>query len=283
MNVVTAYSTPSVNTYSCQAISYNDRYSLTKIHEEALYFNAIPGITPNPKKHIYFKQSILSPPREAGRVLVVHIPSNRVTYDQNAWVYNPGQRCVRRAPTIKYDGPGTLSDGLRTTDDYGVFNGAPDKYMWALKGKKELYVPYNCYKLIDKKLKYKDILHNGHINPTVVRYELHRLWVLEATLKHTKRHIYIKRTIYVDEDSWAPLMAESYDSRGELWRVVIGHLYSAYDIPAPGVQVNVYHDLESGRYLVQNLTNEEKGISDYGAKLREKDFSASALRRAGRR
>lgn len=284
MNVVTSFSAPDTSFYSCQAITNRDGdFSLIKFFEEALNFDTRPNVTPEPSKHLVFKQTILAPPREAGRVLLVHIPSDKVTYPQNAWIYNPGQRRVRRAPAIKYDGPGSSSDGLRTTDDYGVFNGAPDKYEWTLKGKKELYVPYNSYTLIDRNLKYKTILHKGHINPELVRCELHRVWVLEANLKPTMRHIYKKRVLYLDEDSWVPLMANSYDNRGQLWRVIIGHPYNAYTIPTPGLQVNVYHDLQSGRYLVQNLKNEERGNTDYDADLQEKDFTPSALRRAGRR
>lgn len=284
MNVVTSFGAPDVSFYSCQAITNRGGdYSLIKFFEEAMNFDSRKGVTPDPAKHIVFKQSILAPPREAGRVLLVHIPSDKVTNPQNAWIYNPGQRRVRRAPSIKYDGPGTSSDGLRTTDDYGVFNGAPDKYDWKLIGKKEIYVPYNSYKLVDKKVKYKDILHKGHINPELVRCELHRVWVLEANLKPSMRHIYKKRVLFVDEDSWAPLMANSYDNRDQLWRVIIGHPYNAYVFPVQGLQVNVYHDLQSGRYLVQNLANEEKGTTNYNAGLKEKDFTPAALRRAGRR
>ena len=51
--------------------------------------------------------------------------------------------------TFAYDGPGTASDGLRTSDGLDIFNGAPDKYEWKLVGKKEMYIPYNNYKLMD--------------------------------------------------------------------------------------------------------------------------------------
>ena len=78
---------------------------------------------------------------------------------------NAGQRRVRRAPNVAYDGPGTASDGLRTSDGLDIFNGAPDKYEWKLVGKKEMYIPYNNYKLMDPSLKYTDIIMPGHLNP----------------------------------------------------------------------------------------------------------------------
>ena len=107
-----------------------------------------------------------------------------------AWTYNPGQRRVRLAPNVAYDNPGTAADGLRTNDDFGMFNGATDRYNWKLVGKKEMYIPYNSYKLSDPTLKYADILKPGHINQDLARYELHRVWVVEATLKPGTSHIY---------------------------------------------------------------------------------------------
>ncbi len=82
---------------------------------------------------------------------------------------------------MAYDSPGQGADGLRTTDDYDGFNGAPDRYDWKLVGKKEMLVSYNNYKITNKSIKYADIVRPGHINQDFVRYEPHRVWVVEAT------------------------------------------------------------------------------------------------------
>ena len=144
-----------------------------------------------------------APARLAGGILLVHETLDQVKKPRDAWLYNPGQRRVRRAPQVAYDNPGTAADNMRTTDQLDMFNGAPDRYDWKLVGKREIYVPYNSYRLQDPKLKYKDIITPLHINPDHLRYELHRVWVVEATLQTGERHIYKKRVFYIDEDSWS--------------------------------------------------------------------------------
>ena len=98
------------------------------------------------------------------------------------------------------------SGHLRATiyDDAAVFNGAMDRFDFKLVGKKEMYVPYSNYRLIYD-AKPADMTTPGHLNPDYVRWELHRVWVVEATLKPDKRHIYSKRVFYLDEDSWVAL------------------------------------------------------------------------------
>ena len=156
---------------------------------------------------------------------------NQVKEHRSAWLYNPGQRRVRRAPNVAYDNPGTASDGMRTSDQFDMFNGAVDRYNWELVGKKEMYVPYNSYKLHSDKVKVKEILTPLHTNPDLNRYELHRVWVVDATLREGARHIYKRRTFYVDEDSWQIVAMDQYDNRDQLWRVSEGHVINYYDLP----------------------------------------------------
>ena len=149
-----------------------------------------------------YLQSTVAPARLAGSILLVHETVDQAKEPRSAWTYNPGQRRVRLAPNVGYDNPGTAADGLRTNDDFGMYNGATDRYDWKLVGKREMYIPYNSYKLADPGLKYTDILKPGHINQDLARYELHRVWVVDATLKPGTSHIYARRTFYIDEDSW---------------------------------------------------------------------------------
>ena len=93
---------------------------------------------------LLFKQTVTAPARLAGGILLVHESLDQVKKPRDAWLYNPGQRRVRRAPQVAYDNPGTAADNMRTSDQLDMFNGAPDKYDWKLVGKREIYVPYNA-------------------------------------------------------------------------------------------------------------------------------------------
>ena len=230
----------------------------------------------------YFTQAIKSPARLTGNVLLVHETIDQVNQPRMAWSYNAGQRRVRRAPQVAYDAPSSASDGLRTSDQVDMYNGAPDKYNWQLMGKQEIYIPYNSYKLANPKTQYDEIVQAGHINQDLTRYELHRVWKVEATLKEDERHIYGKRTFYIDEDSWQIAIADHYDNRGELWRASEGHALQFVNANTPWYVSTTTYDLFSGRYLVE-LNNEEKDPFQFGKQMKRKNFTASAIRRQGRR
>lgn len=229
-----------------------------------------------------FKQKVTEPARLAGTALLVHETMDQIKTPRQAWTYNTGQRRVRRAPNVAYDTPGTASDGLRTTDDFDMYNGAPDRYTWELKGKQELYIPYNDYRLHSNELKYEQILQPGHINPQYVRYEKHRVWVVEAKLKSTTRHTYKKRVFYIDEDSWQVAVTDIYDNRDELYRVGVAHGLNYYEVPTQWSTLEVYHDLQSRRYIAMGLDN-EANMYDFMTKMSDSKFTPSALRREGRR
>ncbi|MDX1755247.1 MAG: DUF1329 domain-containing protein [Marinobacter sp.] len=229
----------------------------------------------------YFKQAITAPSRLAGNVLLVHETINQVKEPRRAWLYNSGQRRVRRAPNVAYDGPGTAADGQRTSDNLDLYNGAPDRYNWELHGKKELYIPYNSYRLADPNLSYEDIIQPGHIDQSKARYELHRVWHVTATLKDGERHIYAKRDFYIDEDTWQIAVVDHYDGRGNLWRVAEAHAMQIYDADIPAYAFETLYDLLSGRYLVMGMTNEEDDPYVYGTERRSREYTPAALRRAG--
>jgi len=217
-----------------------------------------------------------------GTVFLVWEPVDQVKESRSAWIYNAGQRRVRRAPDLSYDNINDGTEGLRTTDQYDAYNGAPDRYDWKLVGKKEIYVAYNAYKLGDKSLKYKeDIIRKNTVNPEHMRYELHRVWVLDATLKKGSKHIYGRRTFYLDEDSWNVLMEDAYDTRGGLWRVGIHPLVQYYDAKVPWYRANMWHDLSNGSYLLNHLDNEMKTVWEFGVKGKMSDFQPDSLRRYG--
>ncbi|MDD2131500.1 DUF1329 domain-containing protein [Pseudomonas sp. 17391] len=229
----------------------------------------------------YFKQEVTAPARLAGTVLLVHETLDQVKEPRKAWIYNAGQRRVRQAPQVSYDGPGTAADGLRTSDNLDMFNGAPDRYDWKLEGKKELYIASNAFKLDDPKLKYTDIIKAGHINQDLSRYELRRVWHVVATLKPGQRHIYAKRDFYIDEDTWQAAVIDQYDGRGQLWRVSEAHSQPYYNKEVPWYTLETIYDLQSGRYLALGMKNEEKRAYDFGFSASKADFQPAALRQSG--
>ena len=283
-NHITRYRGGSVRRVVTQATPQpNGSYSLVYFQDEFVFRDALTDYDSSKSSNVlfYFKQRVTAPSRLAGNVLLVHETLDQVKEPRLAWLYNAGQRRVRRAPQVSYDGPGTAADGLRTSDNLDMYNGAPDRYDWKLEGKKEIYIPYNAYKLDSPSLKYSDIIKAGHINQDLTRYELHRVWHVTATLKSGERHIYAKRDFYIDEDTWQAALIDHYDGRGTLWRVAEAHAQYYYDNQVPWYTVETLYDLLSGRYLALGMKNEEKQAYDFNYKASGSDFTPAALRQAG--
>jgi len=261
----------------------NGDFSPVKFTESFTERVALEDYDPSedPNVMFYFKQTITAPSRLAGNVLLVHETINQVKEPRRAWLYNSGQRRVRRAPNVAYDGPGTAADGQRTSDNLDLYNGAPDKYNWELVGKKDLYIPYNSYRMASADLNYTDIIKPGHVDQNLARYELHRVWHVRATLKDGERHIYQKRDFYIDEDTWQIAVVDHYDGKGNLWRVAEAHAMQIYDAKIPAYAFETLYDLLSGRYLVMGLTNEEENPYEYGTERSSREYTPAALRRAG--
>jgi hypothetical protein len=236
---------------------------------------------PDPNRLFYALGYFTEPATLKGTIFLVHEPVDQVAEERAAWIYNAGARRVRRVPDLAYDGVNDGSEGMFVTDQVDGYNGAPDRFEWKLLGKREVYVPYNVYKLGDKSIKYKEIIGKRTINPDLVRYELHRVWVVEGTLKQGQRHIYGKRTFYLDEDSWSVLAEDAYDTRGGLWRFAQHGLMQCYDAVLPCYRFGIFHDLTNGAYFVGGLDNEIKEPRQYNAKGRISEFQADALRRLG--
>jgi len=266
-------------------VQANGNFTPVKIYEKMAWPNYLENSKAGKSDNIlfYFVQQVKAPTRLTGNVLLVHETIDQITQPRQAWSYNAGQRRVRRAPQIAYDAPGTATDGQRTTDNLDMFNGAPDRYDWKLVGKQEMYIPYNNFKLADRSLKYDEILQPGHLNPELTRYELHRVWKVEATLKDGERHIYAKRTFYLDEDSWQISVVDHFDGRGELWRVGEAFQFQYRDVQVPWITAETLYDLQSGRYLVGGLTNEEGSGFDFNQRFKYKEFTPQAIRRMGKR
>ncbi len=203
---------------------------------------------------IYFRTKVAytAPARRNGEALLVQDYINPMSNGRKGWQYLPGQRRVKLAPDIAYDTPNPGSAGASTYDDTWVFNGAMDRYDFKLVGKREMIVPYNSFKLAYAKDPFV-VTTAGTLNPDYVRWELHRVWVVEATLKEGKRHIYAKRTFYVDEDSWVAVASDEYDARGQLFRSGFVYTMPLYDVPAPNATTQSVQDFSSGGYNITGL------------------------------
>lgn len=261
----------------------NGSFTPIRFEEEVAIPQLMPELSADKAANLllYFKQQVTAPSRLAGNVLLVHDTLDQVSEPRQAWIYNAGQRRVRRAPQVAYDGPGTAADGLRTSDNFDMFSGALDRYDWQLVGKRELYIPYNSYRLDSPTLKYGDVIKAGHINQDLTRYELHRVWEVVAQVKEGARHIYAKRHLYLDEDSWQLALVDHYDGRGQPWRTAEGHAQFYYNSQVPAYTLEVLYDLFGGRYLALGMKNEEKHSYEFGFTAKAADYTPSALRSTG--
>lgn len=205
------------------------------------------------------KVKYTEPIRRAGEGIMVHDPMDYATSGRRAWSYLPGQRRVRASPSVAFDTPNPSTGGASTYDDSFVFLGSMERYNFKLLGKKEMYIPYNTYKM-DYHSTADELCKPNHLNPDYVRWELHRVWVVEATLAEGKRHVYSKRVFYLDEDSWAAVASDQYDMRGQLYRVGFGYTAPSYDIPSTMVQTNGQYDLISGIYALNFYFADTGGV-----------------------
>jgi hypothetical protein len=218
------------------------------------------------------------PARRAGEGLMGLDYVNPLAQPRRAYQYLPGQRRVKLAPDISYDTPNPGSAGVATYDEAFLFNGAQDRFDWKLVGKKEMYVPYNGYRMFASKP--ADIMKPGAVNPDLLRWELHRVWVVEATLKPGKRHVYAKRTYYLDEDSWVALASDEYDARGQLFVAGLSNAVYIYDQQAISIDNYMLFNFAVGAYTVSGLQGGYSGPK-YGDPLPAMQWAPETLAGSG--
>ncbi len=210
-----------------------------------------PASSPYYNMYWMCKWLFKSPARKAGEAGEAIDPINIGEQERKAYLYLPGQRRIKLAPQVAFDTPSSDGNGNWTYDETWMFNGSLERYDWKLIGKKEMYVPYNCYKLaypIDD----KGIFTKNHVNPDMLRFELHRVWIVEATLKPGARHIYKKRVFYIDEDSWTAIWQDIYDNADKLYKVdynVTCQNYETGDLGAFFAEAFIVYNLNNGACL----------------------------------
>jgi len=230
----------------------------------------------------YNKLLYAGPARRNGEALLIIDAVNPLKQPRRAWQYLPGQRRVRLAPDLAYDTPNPGAAGAATYDDVSVLNGAIDRYEWKLVGKREMYVPYSSYRLTYHKSA-AEITTPKHLNPDLVRWELHRVWVVEATLKQGKRHIYAKRVFFLDEDSWTALASDQYDATGKLYRSSFAFQSQSYDVQAPFGDTFAIYDFNTGAYNITGLFGPHQGLRYMTELPKESAWSPDALAGSGLR
>lgn len=192
-----------------------------------------------------------SPVRKAGEVTGLMDFTDPTQKPRRAWSYAPGQRRIKLSPEFSYDTPVASMGGVTLFDELFVFSGQMDRFDYKLVGKKEIYLPYNAYKLYFS-CGVEEQFMEKHPNPACWRWELHRVWVVEATLKPGFRHVYAKRTYYFDEDTYGAGLYDAYDQSGQLYRSIFNSMVQLYDVQAPYAVKNVIHDFNKGMYALVN-------------------------------
>jgi hypothetical protein len=279
-NHIMRYNTKGYRGYIASAETQPDgSYILEREYLELTYVYNNPKTTLATlnNQNLYAMIKTLSPPNKAGTADLLHVPIDRIKEQTGVWEYNPALGRVRRIGEVGYDNP--LFDGLMTHDQLDMFNGPFDRYTVKLIGKREMIVPYNDYRLYSDKVKYRDIVRPGHINQDLARYELHRVWVMEADLRPGFSHIYKKRIFYLDEDSWLVLGEDIYDNRNQFWRFSEAHPICFANVPVVVNGVQVHYDLQSRRYVVVGLTNEEPKLIEYDWEQAPSYFSPQQLQK----
>jgi hypothetical protein len=221
----------------------------------------------------------VSPPRLAGNMTLVW---EKLDGSRDAWQYNPGANRIRQAPIVAFDNPIAGADGLQNVDQADMFSGSMSRYSWKLLGKKEMVIGYNPYRWVRPEVKYAQIMQARHLNPQHPRYELHRVWVVEAALKPGQGNVFKRRMFYVDEDSWTIAAVDCYDARDQLWRYQEGFVLPLVLDKSVVAAPSITYDLNSGRYVVNNLPNEQGFIAKFGQSFPAGFFTPQNLQKLGR-
>ncbi|MDT0496213.1 DUF1329 domain-containing protein [Algiphilus sp. W345] len=246
-------------------VQLDGKFTLTKIIEDVKFYYGNPKIDPPLELKpgiplIKYVSEIVSPPRMAGTFIVAHEKAGTGPEGRAAWLYAPAIKRIRRAPAVCCDNPYEGTDGHQFYDQVDMFNGVLERYTWKLLGKREMYIPYNSYRISGNKIKYADIAHPKHVNPDLPRYELHRVWVVEAENLPNLRHTFKRIHFYLDEDSWNIVARDNYDHQDQLMQLQEGHLIFATNVLTTATVPEVIYHFNSGRYFVTAMANEDQPI-----------------------
>jgi hypothetical protein len=273
----------AVKRYNNQLIVQpNGQYQLTKIVEDVQFgYASIKNpqpLTATNREFLKYLSQTVAPPRLAGTFILVHEKGGTGAEGRAAWLYSPGLRRIRRAPTVQYDNPYEGTDGNQFYDQVDLYNGAMDRYNWKLVGKREMYLPYNSNVIGSPKVKFKALATAKHLNQDFARYELHRYWVVEGTIKPGTNHTFKKRILYVDEDSYNVSAVDCYDNKDQLYKFQEGHLVYASNVQTASGVPEIIYDFFSGRYFITAASNEDQP-NDFTVSYSKDFFTADSVQK----
>ena len=281
-NHMTRYQEPFSATYNTYYVGENGKPVLATTGEAYTVYPMYntPDEPVGDKLFSKGRLNYVAPARRAGEILLIHEPGGDYTRGtgRKAWQYLKGQRRVRLAPAVAHDTPNPGVAGTSTYDDAIVYNGSPERFDWKLVGKREMIIPYSNYQFLFEK-EVEDTLGARFIDPEVIRWEKHRVWVVEATRKEGVRHLYSKRRYYLDEDTWVAAAGETWDNQGQLWRVQLGYSAKLYD------RKTAYYASYGGYDLIQGLYNINTkpipGKYKNGVDKKDSYFTSKGMARGG--
>lgn len=273
----------NVRRYNNQLIVQpNGQFQLTKLVEDVKFYYASvldpKPLTQSENMFIKYLSETIQPPRMAGTFILVHEKGGTGNEGRAAWLYSPGLRRIRRAPTVCCDNPYEGTDAHQFYDQVDLFNGVLERYQWKLVGKQEIYTGYHGNVLAGPTVTFKDMARGKHLNQDLPRYEKHRVWVVEATLKPGTNHTFRKRVMYVEEDGWNIVAVDNYDARDQLYQFQEGHYVVAPNILAGGTVPELIYHFNSGRYFITAAANEDKP-NDFTVDFDDGYFEASSVQK----
>jgi uncharacterized protein DUF1329 len=227
------------------------------------------------RSNMFFRIRLINsgPPIRAGEAIV---GGNAIDFNDQAWVYLTGQRRVRKLPNPCCDTPTPSTAGNMTFDEIDVFSGRLDRFDWKLVGKQEMIVPYNVNRLLQPKTD-AEVLGKAFIKPEYMRWELHRVWVVDANLRAGQRHTAPRGRYYCDEDGWQCVLGDRWDAKGQLWRTLYTVNYAAPDVPASLAGASGMLDLLGGHGHILDLVTSKASQIPIKSRFPETVFTPEAL------
>jgi hypothetical protein len=251
------------------------------IYNSPFFDPAWTGPVPLGTDFYQLRVDITGPARKAGEKRTILESSKMGSGGSRVYQYLPAQRRVKQTPDLAYDTPQPQSGGTQTMDDVGAWGGALDRFDFKLVGKKEMLIPYNTFAMeAGGRCSTEQLLTPSHYNPDCVRFELHRVWVVEGTPKPGVRHIYSKKIMYFDEDAPGAGISDSYDQAGKPYRVNWVLPYPMYEAEAFSSDRFATFDLNTGAYT-ESVNATELGGFKLLPRRPSSYFTADALTTSG--
>lgn len=264
--------------YLAMAPVVDGKYELVKYKDRRITFWTAPdhrAIEARDNLQFMETRKYYAPSSLLGMIVLFHETTNSAARASKTWAYVPGIRRVQAWLSPKAEA--AVTGGLSSVESLAGFSGAFDRYDWASRGRGVKLVPYNSYDLVHSK--YGELMKRNGLNPDSVRYEPHRVWVVEAKSREGKKNLHDRRMLYLDEDTHAIVTGELYDGRGKLWRVQELHTINFYNVPVCLSIADLVYDVQkTSRYLVASLSGEEKPINALADEIKESCFDPHSLR-----